>query len=114
MINGKEYGKIIARNLRNLMHEHQKSQADVSRDLGISKATLSSWMNGTRIPKMGNIDTLCDYFGVNRSALMEYDGQTKSRTATNIQAELIKLTMTADSENVSLVLEVLKRLERAR
>lgn len=112
MINEKEYGKVIARNLRNLMHEHQKSQADVSRDLGISKATLSSWMNGTRIPKMSNIDMLCDYFGVNRSVIMEYDGQRKSKAVTNAQAELIRLTMTADSDNVSLVLEVLKRLER--
>lgn len=114
MINEGEYRKIIARNLRNLMHEHQKSQADVSRDLGISKATLSSWMNGTRIPKMSNIDTLCKYFGVNRSALMEYDGQGKSKSITNAQSELIRLTMTADSENVNLVLEVLKRLERVK
>lgn len=66
-----EYAKIISKNLRRIMYEHNKTQADVSKDLKISKATLSSWMNGTRIPRMPNIDILCHYFNVPRSAIME-------------------------------------------
>ena len=54
-----EYGKIIAKNLKAIMYEHKKTQADVAKDLGINKATVSSWMNGTRIPRMPKIDLLC-------------------------------------------------------
>ena len=66
-----EYAKIISKNLRRIMYEHGKTQADVAKDLKISKATLSSWMNGTRIPRMPNIDMLCHYFNITRAELME-------------------------------------------
>lgn len=66
-----EYAKIIAKNLREIFYQHGKTQAEVSRVLGISKATLSSWMNGTRIPRIENIDTLCHYFNVSRRDIME-------------------------------------------
>lgn len=111
MLNEQEYRKVIARNLRNIMYERQKTQADVARDLGINKATLSSWMNGTRTPKMEKIDMLCKYFGVPRSAIMEPDGHRKTTKISDEQAKLIQLTMTADPDNVHLVLEVLRRME---
>lgn len=66
-----EYAKIISKNLRRIMYEHGKTQADVAKDLKISKATLSSWMNGTRIPRMPNVDMLCHYFNITRVELME-------------------------------------------
>lgn len=70
-MSNKEYAKVIANNLRNMMYEHGKTQADIARDLNINKATLSSWMNGTRIPRMAKIDLLCHYFNCSRSDIME-------------------------------------------
>lgn len=70
-MNNQEYAKIIAKNLRNIFYRNGKTQAEVSRALGISKATLSSWMNGTRVPRMENIDILCHYFNVSRASIME-------------------------------------------
>lgn len=70
-IDEKEYGKVIANNLRDIMLEQGKTQAEVAKALGISKATLSSWMNGTRIPRIKNIDRLCAYFGVMRRDIMQ-------------------------------------------
>ena len=66
-----EYAKIIAKNLKRILYENQKTQADVSRDLHISKTTISSWMNGTRLPRMDKIDLLCHYLNCRRSDLME-------------------------------------------
>lgn len=57
-----DYGKIIAQNIRRIAWESQKTQADIARDLNLKQATVSSWMNGTRIPRMGKIDLLCHYF----------------------------------------------------
>lgn len=77
-MDNKEYAKIIANNLRRIMYEHDKSQAEVARALHISKATLSSWMNGTRIPRMQNIDMLCHYFNVSRAEIMEKPDQVQN------------------------------------
>lgn len=67
----KEYAKIVARNLRNIAFKEGKSQIDIARDLQLSKATVSSWMNGTRLPRMDKVDLLCHYFNVSRADIME-------------------------------------------
>ena len=85
-MDNKEYGMIIAKNLRRIMYDAGKTQAEVARDLKISKATLSSWMNGKRIPRMPNIDMLCHYFNVNRTDIMEeYASNESSLTDTSIE-----------------------------
>ena len=111
MINEENYNKIISKNLKRLAYEHEKSQADIARDLDISKATLSSWMTGTRTPKIENIDMLCKYFNVPRSAIMEPSTHRKVAQISDDKAQLIQLAMNADSDNVHLVLEVLRRME---
>lgn len=67
----REYARIVSRNLRRIASDQNRTQADISRDLRINKATVSSWMNGTRVPKIENIDMLCHYFNVTRSDIME-------------------------------------------
>ena len=42
-----EYAKVFAKNLRNIMYINRKTQADLSRDLGISKYKLSRVFSST-------------------------------------------------------------------
>ena len=65
-----EYGKIVSKNLKRLAYEKGKMQMEIAKEMGISKATLGAWMNGTRIPKMESIDALANYFGVTRNEIM--------------------------------------------
>lgn len=69
----REFARIVSRNLRRIASDQNRTQADISRDLRLNKATVSSWMNGTRVPKMENIDMLCHYFNVTRADIMEED-----------------------------------------
>lgn len=66
-----EYTKLVARNIRHYMNINGKTQAEVAKDLHLSKATVSSWVNGTRLPRMEKIDMLCSYFNIRRADLME-------------------------------------------
>lgn len=66
-----EQGKIIAKNLKRLAYDHKKTQAEIARDLGISKTTLSSWMSGYRVPRVANVDRLAKYFNCLRSDIIE-------------------------------------------
>lgn len=67
----REYAKIVSRNIRRIASDQNRTQADIARDLHLNKATVSSWMNGTRVPKIENIDMLCHYFNVTRADIME-------------------------------------------
>lgn len=121
-----EYAKIISKNLRNIAYHAGKNQADISRDLKINKATVSSWMNGTRVPRMDKIDLLCHYFNVNRRDIMEEhvegsdDGYYLNPEAAAMAQELFEnpdLRMLFDAardvkpENLQLAAEMLKRMK---
>lgn len=63
--------KIFANRLNYYMRISGKTQADLICDLGINKSTISTWCNAIKMPRMGTIQTLADYFGVNKSDLIE-------------------------------------------
>lgn len=44
---------------------------DLMRDLDLSSATVSSWCNGKKLPRMGKIQMLADYFHIEKSDLLE-------------------------------------------
>ncbi len=85
-----EYGKIISKNLKRIAYEHQKSQADIARDLGIKQGTLSSWMTGARVPRMNKIDRLCNYFNCTRADLMEEKEPGEMGRAASREALLLR------------------------
>lgn len=66
-----DYRIIFARNLNKYMEICNKKQADIINDLGINKSAISTWINGTRMPRMDKVQALADYFGVNKSDLLE-------------------------------------------
>lgn len=72
----KDYMKAFAKNLKRLLEEKGKTQAELSRDLGLSKTTVSSWFNGYRMPRMDKIELLCNYFNVSKSELLEVNPDT--------------------------------------
>ncbi len=65
------YKKIFSRNLNYYMELNEKTQTDLINDLGFNKSAVSTWCNGTRLPRMDKVDTLARYFGINRSDLIE-------------------------------------------
>jgi transcriptional regulator with XRE-family HTH domain len=65
------YKKIFSKNLNYYMELNGKSQTDLITDLGFNKSAVSTWCNGTRLPRMDKVETLARYFGINRSDLIE-------------------------------------------
>ena len=65
------YKKIFSKNLKRLMEINDKTQADLIRDLNITRSAISTWVNGTRLPRMDKVDLLAQYFHASRSDLIE-------------------------------------------
>lgn len=65
------YKKIFSRNLNYYMALNGKTQTDLINDLGLNKSAVSTWCNGTRLPRMDKVELLAQYFKVNRSDLIE-------------------------------------------
>ena len=60
-VRDEKLAKLIGRNISNLLLKRGKSQKDLCDNLGFSPASVSSWVNGTRIPKEGNIVLMASY-----------------------------------------------------
>ena len=65
------YKKIFSENLKYYMNKLGKSQIDLVTDFGFDKSTVSTWFNGTRLPRMDKVDALAKYLGIKRSDLIE-------------------------------------------
>lgn len=123
-----EYGRIISKNLKRIAYDHGKTQTEIAKDLGIKRVTISSWMNGTRIPKMDKIDILCNYFNVPRSAIMEehssdeeqpyYLNEETAKIAQEVYDNpdarlLLDASRNARPEDIRLAAEMLKRFKES-
>lgn len=62
--------KRIGRNILNLIIDKGIEQKDLANALGVSESTVSCWVNGLRIPRMGTVTKICKYFGVPKSAVI--------------------------------------------
>ena len=54
-----------------LLAKTNKTAYQVSKDTGISTATLSSWKKGEYTPKLDKLKLLADYFGVSIEYFIE-------------------------------------------
>lgn len=61
-------------NLHRLLNERGLSQKKVADDLNIKPTTFSGWFNGHVYPRIDKIEMMADYFNVQKSALIEPNG----------------------------------------
>ena len=93
----KEELKIIfSNNLKRLLDENEKTQADLCRYIGVSSATASDWCNGKKIPRADKLQKICTWLRCSLSDLL--NKQIKSKDAPEYY----------DSEVVQLVTDKLR------
>lgn len=66
-----EFNKIFSTNLNNQLYNHNITQAQLAKVLGVSTSTVSYWCQGIKTPRMDKVDAICSYFNITRSDLME-------------------------------------------
>lgn len=66
--------QIMAENIKKYMKRYNKSRNDICRDLSISYTTFSDWVNAKTYPRIDKIEMLANYFGIEKSDLVE-DGR---------------------------------------
>ena len=82
----RRYNLTIGEKLRNLRILQNKTQKEVAGELCISRATLSNYETGVRLPDISTLTLLADYYGVDanyfidttkiRAVLSENDNHT--------------------------------------
>ena len=63
--------KIFAKNLLYYMELNHKDRNDVCNDLNFKYTTFSDWCNANKYPRIDKIEMLANYFGIEKSDLIE-------------------------------------------
>ena len=53
---------ILAKNIRYLMEQKQKTRTELCEALGVKYTTLSDWVNGKTYPRIDKIERMAAYF----------------------------------------------------
>ena len=104
---------VFSRNLQYQMDLHSKSRQEVSTALGISYFTITSWVNGTKFPRMDKVEMLAKYFGCKKSDLIEEKKTTETEvdSLSKDRVELINRIKALPEDKVQLLLQLAKSIE---
>lgn len=99
------YKKLFSNNLRHYMELNGKTQTDLINDLHVNKSAVSTWCNGTRLPRMDKVDMLAKYFNIKRSDLIE-DKQDSDDDSYYLNPETSKIAQEIyDNKELSLLFD---------
>lgn len=114
--------EVFSTNLRKYLEANDKQPVDIVNDLGIPFSTVSNWVNGTKLPRMGKVEMLAQYFGIQKSDLLEekqddnYYLNDETREIAQFAYEnpeariLFNALRTASPENLKLVTDLVNKL----
>lgn len=66
-----EQRNVFSTNLNALLLRNDKTQLEVAEAINVSPQTFNTWCKGKALPRMGKVQKLADYFGVNKSELID-------------------------------------------
>ena len=107
---------IFAENLREQMRIHGKSRREVCAALGFSYYTFSDWVNGKKYPRMDKVEMLANYFGIQKSDLIEEDKKEQPTITDGLsekQKALIDFAMSVPDDKAEMILRVMKSIVEA-
>lgn len=119
-----EQRKIFSRNLNYYISQSNKQQKEIASLLGYSPTTFNTWCVGKIIPSAGKIQRIADFFGINKSDLLDDHSEEKyyldEATAKKAQeifsnkdlALLFDAAIDASPEDIQTVHQMLMALKR--
>lgn len=73
--------QIFSSNLRRLIDVSGKTQKEIADAIGVSQQIMNVWARGKAIPRMGKIQKLADFFGIEKSELRDEQTEKPSLPA---------------------------------
>lgn len=60
----KEIGEIFTENLKRLLEKNNMTNKEFADKIGVKASSVSMWMSGKSLPRMGTLDKIADLFNV--------------------------------------------------
>ncbi|QNO18846.1 LexA family protein [Caproicibacterium amylolyticum] len=63
--------EVMSKNIKFYVEKINKDRREICKDLNVSYSTFSDWYNGNKYPRIDKIEAMANYFGVQKSDLIE-------------------------------------------
>lgn len=100
---------ILARNLQHYIERSGKDRRELAEIWGFPYSTLTEWINGRKYPRIDKIEIMANYFGIQKSDLIE------EKTIENSPVEMAgrHAEMIMD-EDMNEIFDLLQRMDNAK
>lgn len=109
--------EVMAKNLRNYMAENNVTARELSRTLKFPYTTVVSWINADNYPRIDKIEAMADYFGIQKSDLIEEKKESPAESERPLDPdtqELYEIWKTCDADDRRTLIEMARLLKRRR
>ena len=103
---------IFSKNLNYYIEKSGKDRKELAKIWGFPYSTVSEWVNAKKYPRIDRIEIMADYFGIQKSDLIEEKMTPEKEKDNEILAKII-VRMRTDKEFYSVV-ESLFNLDSAK
>ncbi len=90
---------IFSKNLKYYMDKKGVDRNQLCSDLDLKYTTVRDWIKGITYPRIGKIELLANYFGINKSDLIEEKSTIPSSTPKNVSDDVLRLDRDLHSNN---------------
>lgn len=108
-----ENRSVMASNIKRYLQESGKSRHEVCKAIGVPYSTFSEWVNGNKYPRIDKIELMANYFGCEKSDLIEQKNLATENDSeiSKAKKELIEKVMQmsdADLEKLDMLLRIVE------
>lgn len=111
-----ENKKTMAKNIKRLMEKKKVNATEICEELDFKHNTFSDWVNGKSYPRIDKIEKMANYFGVNKSELVEEmhfflpdaDFEVESTTYSKEALKLYSKYLSADKKTRNIIDQLLE------
>ena len=104
--------QIFAKNLNYYIERSGKSKKELADIVGVAASTLNEWTKAKKYPRIDRIEILANYFGIQKSDLIE-DKMTEEKEKDNETIASIIVRMRTD-EKFSSVVEYIYNMDPSK
>lgn len=99
--------EIFARNLAFYLEKSGRDQKEVAEIVGVAPSTFNEWMKAKKYPRIDKIEILANYFGIQKSDLIEdkKESSPSEMQLTEGEKAFIKLLRRVPAAEQSIVIE---------
>lgn len=88
---------IFSKNLKRYIEKSGKDRRELAEIWGFPYSTVTEWINGKKYPRIDRIEIMADYFGIQKSDLIEDKEISEKKEKTDVAVDVV-IRMGSDQE----------------